>query len=131
MMFHGYDNDYEPADILNHIGMLNIHGKETLTFLLDCGETDGDGKPWTRETFFAKFIPDNFINTRKILLSSLQDGLTFGDPSSELVKGCGIAVRWSMVPIQAILHTYFARPDISVEELIANILQPKFGEGGE
>ncbi len=98
-MFHGYDNDYEPADILNHIGMLNPNGERTLTFLIECGETDWDGKPWTRETLFAKFIPDNFINTRKILLSSLQDGLMCGTPSSEIEKGCGIAIRWSMVTI--------------------------------
>jgi hypothetical protein len=131
VMFHGYDNDYDPADILDHIEMLAFKGGETLKYVLECGETDGDGKPWTRETFFAKFIPDNFINTRKILLGSLQDGLTFGDHSSEIEKGCGLAIRWSMIPLQAIQHTYFARPDISVEELFANILQPKFGVGGE
>jgi len=129
-MFHGYDSDYEPDDILNHIGMLAFPGEKELDRLLDCGEADEDGKPWTRETFFTKFIPDNLINTRKILLGSLQDGLTFGDPSNELEKGCGLAIRWSMIPLQAIQHTYFARPEISVEDLI-NVLAPKFGEGGE
>ena len=110
--------------------MLAFPGEKELDRLLDCGETDEDGEPWTRETFFTKFIPDNFINTRKILLGSLQDGLTFGDPSNELEKGCGLAIRWSMVPLQAIQHTYFARPEISVEDLI-NILVPKFGVGSE
>jgi hypothetical protein len=129
-MFKGYDSDYEPDDILKHIGMLAFSGI-SLQSLLDCGHTDEDGKPWTRETFFAKFIPDNVINTRKILLGSLRDGLTIGDPPNELEKGCGLAIRWWMVPLQAIQHTFFARPRISVEDLIANILQPKFGVGGE
>ena len=53
-MFHGYDNDYEPDDILNHIKMLAFPGESTLNYLLDCGETDEEGNVWTRETFFEK-----------------------------------------------------------------------------
>jgi hypothetical protein len=134
VMFHGYDNDYEPNDILNHIEMLEFAGEKTLCYLLNSIVIDEDGEPWTRETFFAKFIPAHFINTRKILLGCLQDGLTFGgkaDPSREIEKGCGLSSHFSIIPLEAIQHTYFARPEISVEDLIADVLEPKYGEGGE
>ena len=136
-MFHGYDNLYDHDDILKHITMLAFPGEGTFNFYVDCGESDEDGNKWTRETFFSKFIPNQLINTRKILLGSLQEGLTLEPspsgrvPTSGIEKGCGLAIHWSMIPLQAIQQTYFARPDISVEDLIANIIEPKFGEGGE
>jgi hypothetical protein len=130
-MFHGYDSDYDPYDILKHITMLAFPGEESFNLYVGCGESDEDGNKWTRETFFSKFIPNSVINTRKILLRSLQKGLTFGVAPVQIEKGCGLAIRWSMIPLQAIQHTYFARPDISVEDLIANIIKPKFGVGGE
>jgi hypothetical protein len=133
-MFHGYDNDYEPDDILNHIKMLAFPGESTLNYLLDCGETDEEGNVWTREAFFEKYIPNNLINTRKILLGSLQDGLTFdekADPSNEIEKGCGLASHFSIIPVEAIQHTYFAKPEISAGDLIANVIEPKYGAGGE
>ena len=134
MLFHGYDNDYEPDDVLNHIGQLDIQGEATLKNFLDCGETDEEGNVWTRESFFGRYIPDNLINTRKILLSSLQEGLTFDgktDPSNELEKGCGLTSHFSIIPLEAIQHTYFAKPNINVEDLIANVIEPKYMEGGE
>jgi hypothetical protein len=134
VMLRGYDNDYEPDDILNHIAMLDFSVDKHLSHLLDDDVIDEDGKPWTRETFFAKFIPDTFINTRRILLCGLQDGLTFGSkagPSSEIEKGCGLSSHFSIIPLEAIQHAYFARPEICVEDLIANVIEPKYGEGGE
>jgi len=133
VMFHGYDVDYDHDDILKHIGMLGFPGKSTLKYLLDSDERDEDGKEWTTETVFAKFIPNTFINSRKILLGSLQDGLTFGgkaDPSNEIEKGCGLAIHFSTIPLEAIQRTYFARPEICAEDLIAHVLEAKYGEGG-
>jgi hypothetical protein len=114
--------------------MLSFPGEKSFNHYVDCGESDDDGNKWTRETFFSQFIPNTIINTRKILLGSLQEGLTFvafDDLPSEIEKGCGLAAHWSMIPLQAIQQTYFARPEISVEDLFANIIQPKFGLGGE
>ena len=40
--------------------------------------------------------------------------------------------RWQVIDVDMLAtHTYFARPDITVDDLIANFFEPKFGEGGE
>jgi len=126
VMFRGYDEDYEPDDVLNHIGMLDINGESILKCLIKSGDC-------TRETFFAQFIPETFINTRTILLGSLQDGLTIGGksrPSDEIEKGCGLARAFSMIPFEAIQYKFFAKPDICVEDLI-NVIEPQYMVGGE
>ena len=135
VLLHGYDDDYDHDDILTHTSKVGILGKNTLKWLLDdnTDETDENGDAWTKETIFRSYIPKNFIHTRKILLGSLQDGLTFGgkpDPSAGLEMGCGLSSIFAMVPIEAIEQIYFARPKITVEDLWA-VLKPKFGEGGE
>lgn len=126
VMFRGYDEDYEHDEVLNHIEMIGF-GKSVLNHLLKSGD-------WTRETFFAKFIPENFINTRTILLGSLQDGLTVGGkearPSDEIEKGCGLISAFSMIPFDAIQQRFFAKPDICVEDLI-NVIVPQYMVGGE
>ncbi|KAL3816052.1 hypothetical protein ACHAXA_010357 [Cyclostephanos tholiformis] len=38
--------------------------------------------------------------------------------------------RWQVIDVDMpATHTYFARPDITVDDLIANFFEPKFGEG--
>jgi len=133
VMLHGYDDDYHRDDILKHISMMDIQGESILNWLLDDNkeERDENGDAWTTDTFFRSYIPNTFIHTRKILLGSLQDGLTFGgkpNPSNDLEKGCGISSIFAMVPMKAIQHVYFARPAISLEDLWA-VLEPKFGVG--
>jgi hypothetical protein len=126
VMFRGYDEEYEPDDVLNHLWMLEINGKHIESELIKSGD-------WTKETFFAQFIPETFINTRTILLGSLQDGLTIGGksrPSDEIEKGCGLARAFSMIPFEAIQHRFFAKPDICVEDLI-NVIVPQYMAGGE
>jgi hypothetical protein len=126
VMFRGYDEDYEHDDVLNHVEMIGF-GKSVLNYFIESGD-------WTRETFFAKFIPENYINTRTILLGSLQDGLTVGGkearPSDEIEKGCGLTSAFSMIPFDAIQHRFFAKPDICVEDLI-NVIVPQYMVGGE
>lgn len=126
VMFRGYDEDYEHDDVLNHIGMLGFSGKILNYYLIESGD-------WTRETFFAEFIPKTVINTRTILLGSLQDGLTVGGkeacPSDEIEKGCGFASALN-IPFDAIQHRFFAKPDICVEDLI-NVIVPQYMVGGE
>lgn len=135
-MFRGYDgyDEDEHDDILNHIGIFGIYSVEsTLNFLIESDDFDQGNFDWTRETFFAKFIPENFINTRTILLGSLQDGLTIGGksrPSDEIEKGCGLARSYSMIPFEAIQYRFFAKPDICVEDLI-NVIKPQYMVGGE
>jgi hypothetical protein len=125
-MFRGYDEDYEHDDIFNHIGLLGFSEITLNYYLKDSGD-------WTTETFFAKFIPETFINTRTILLGSLQDGLTIGGksrPSDEIEKGCGLARAFSMIPLEAIQYEFFAKPDICVEDLI-NVIVPQYMVGSE
>jgi len=135
VMLHGYDNDYHKDDILKDIdSMLDGKGNVMLGWLLeeDCEERDENGNEWTRDSIFEKYIPTTFIRTRKILLGSLRDGLTFfgseQDASDDLEKGCGLSRTLAMVPMEAIHHIYFAKPDISVEDLWG-VLKPKYGEG--
>lgn len=122
-MFRGYDEDYEHADILNHIKMIDVV-ENTLNYLID--------EAGTKEKFFAECVPENFIHTRTILLGSLQDGLTIGGkshPSDKIEKGCGLASAYSMIPFEAIQYRFFGKPDISFEDLI-NVIVPKYMVGG-
>lgn len=124
-MFRGYDEYYEHDDILNHVKMLDV-GENTLNYLFECGD-------WTRETFFSKCVPENFIHNRTILLGSLQDGLTIGSkscPSDEIEIGCGLASAYSSIPFEAIQYRFFAKPNICVEDLI-NVIVPQYMVGGE
>eukprot|EP01083_Nonionella_stella_P222728 794476_1 len=120
IMFHGYGDDYHRHDILKHINMLGIN----MEWLVkdDSGYLDENGNEWTPDTFFEKYIPDNFIHSSKILLGSLQEGLTIGNKpglSNDLEKGCGLSSILSMVPLEAIQCIFFAKPDIKFEDLLA------------
>ncbi|KAL7537829.1 hypothetical protein ACHAXR_008113, partial [Thalassiosira sp. AJA248-18] len=133
VLFHGYNNNYHRDDILNHINMLGIGAKSTLEWLVDgdSGEKDENDNEWTPDTFFEKYIPNNFIRSRKILLGSLQDGLTFGckpELLDELEKGSSLSNIFSMLPLEAIQKIYFAKPKINVDDLLG-VLVPKYGEG--
>ena len=135
-MLHGYNDRYHKDDILKHINMLDIPGESTLNYLLgpDCNEKDENGNEWTKESFFSKYIPNNFLKSRSKLLLGLRDGLSIGgssDPSEDcLEQGCGLTSIFSLFPIEAIKHIHFAKPYISLEDLLS-VLQPKFGEGGK
>jgi hypothetical protein len=124
-MFHGYDETYHRADILNHVG-------RSITSAL----LDDDGNELTPESFFSNYIPETFIQSRKILLGSLQDGLTVGGCSSNattiaLQDGCGMARDiFYAVPIQAIRKIYFSKSSITLEDLLA-VIVPKYGDEGE
>lgn len=144
-MFHGYDEDYERDDILQHINMLDDpkrkRGEQTLNWLLNPhndDDRDEDGNAWTADTFFSHYVPKVLINSRKILLGGLREGLTLGmDPDDILENGCGVSSVFSQMPLEAIQRIYFARPGISIEDLLGRengeggVICPKFGEGGE
>lgn len=124
VMFHGYDETYHRDDILHHVGK-NINDE-----LLD-----SDGNELTTEAFFDEFIPDFFIRSRKMLLGSLQDGLTIGSPDTStndrLVMGCGIAREMFFnVPLEAIQKIYFSKSNLSVEDLL-EVIVPIYGGPGE
>ena len=125
VLFHGYDETYHRADILKHLGM-------SITDKL----FDDEGNERTPESFFSKCIPENFIHSRKMLLGSLQDGLTIGGCSSNatttaLQDGCGMARDiFYAVPMQAIKKIYFSKMSITVEDLLA-VIVPKYGDEGE
>ena len=97
-MLHGYNDRYHKDDILKHINMLDIPGESTLNYLLgpDCNEKDENGNEWTKESFFSKYIPNNFLKSRSKLLLGLRDGLSIGgssDPSEDcLEQGCGLTI---------------------------------------
>jgi len=134
-MFHGYDDDYDRHDILKHLNMLDLHAEKLLKVVVDAGALglDKHGNKWTPDTFFAEYIPDNFIRSREVLLGSLRDGLSFGgksEPACNIEKGCGIPTMLSMIPLEAIQRMYFAKPEIQLEDLLG-VLLPKYGEGSE
>ncbi len=124
-MFHGYDETYHRDDIVRHLG-LSI----TDAFF------DTDGNELTRESFFAK-IPETFIHSRKMLLGSLQDGLTIGGSSrnastaNDPTMGCDMACDlFFSVPLEAIQKLFFSKSCIIVEDLLA-IIVPVYGDAGE
>ena len=127
VIFHGYDETYHRDDILQHVGKL------TSDKLLD-----DYGIELTPESFFAKYIPETFIHSRKMLLGSLQDGLTIGGCSSpdasaenDIAMGCGMARDlFFSVPLEAIQKIYFSKSCISLEDLLA-VIVPKYGDAGE
>lgn len=126
VMFHGYDETYHRADILNHVG------RSFTSALLD-----DDCNELTPESFFSNYIPEKFIQSRKILLGSLQDGLTIGGCSSNnattiaIQDGCGMARdMFYTVPMQAIQKIYFSKSSITLEDLLA-VIVPKYGDEGE
>ena len=132
-MFHGYDKEYDQNDVLLHIQQLDV-SKEALDWLLT-SECDENGDKLTREKVFTKVLPAQFIHTRKMLLGSLLDGLTIGEchcnSETDLEKGCGLARElFSLIPMEAIKTMYFAKPFISLDDLLA-IIQPVYGVGGE
>lgn len=132
VLLRGYDDRYHRDDILKHINKLDVNGNSLLKWLVedDNDERDENGNAWTPDTFFSKWIPNNFIHTRKVLLGSLLDGLTLGgtlDPSNGLEKGCGLLCG---LPFEAIQRIYFSKPGISLEDLW-KVIKPKYGEGGE
>ena len=139
-MFHGYDEGYHRDECLNDITKMGVAGEQTFAWILDKGkcpvtnEGDERGNKWTAETFFQKYIPTNFIHTRELLWSGLQEGLTlFGGEAAasiDLIDGCGLSSIFSTVPIEAIERIYFARPSISVDDLLEVII-PSYGNGGE
>ena len=49
-----------------------------IPYLLEDGQSDDKGRPWTLETIFSTFIPNEFIHSRSILFGALADGLTLG-----------------------------------------------------
>ena len=114
--------------------MLDLPGQWLLESIVgpDCDERDENGNEWTKETFFQKYIPDKFINSRSILLGGINDGLTLPpdhSASDNLLEGCGISSLFSEFPIEAIQRIHFAKPYITLEDLLG-ALNPKFGEGG-
>lgn len=123
MLFHGYNETYSRDDILRDLGMQSVGNK----FM------DDDGKELTTESYFAEYIPAKMINSRKVLLGSLQDGLTIGGcplKSNALENGCGLASDiLSSVPMEAIQKIFFSKPSFSAEDLIAVIL-PEYGNAG-
>ena len=124
-MFHGYDETYDRDDILQHVG------KSTSDELVD-----DDGKELTSKSFFANYIPDTFIHSRKMLLVSLQDGLTIGgcsspDAPSDIAMGCGLARDlFFSVPLEAIQKIHFSKSCISLEDLL-KVIVPVYGDKGE
>lgn len=133
-MLRGYDERYHKDDILKHINMLDLPGQWLLESIVgpDCDERDENGNEWTKETFFQKYIPDKFINSRSILLGGIKDGLTLPpdhSSSDNLLEGCGISSLFSEFPIEAIQRIHFAKPYITLEDFLG-ALNPKFGEGG-
>ena len=114
--------------------MLDLPGQWLLESIVgpDCDERDENGNEWTKETFFQKYIPDKFINSRSILLGGIKDGLTLPpdhSSSDNLLEGCGISSLFSEFPIEAIQRIHFAKPYITLEDFLG-ALNPKFGEGG-
>ena len=131
-MFHGYNAAYDHDDVLKHISMLDCSGKGLLDWLLDpvSDQRDENGKEWTQETFFGKYVPNEFIHNRKSLLDALREGLSIGTKPSALEKGASISSLFATVPLEAIQHIYFSKPSISLEDL-QRVLNPKYGEGGK
>ena len=138
VLLRGYDDDYHKDDILKHINMLDLPGQWLLeSLVLDpiSEERDENGKEWTKETFFQKYIPNTFLKSRSILLGSLKNGLTInGDNpnpsvSDDLLDGCGISAIFSHWPIEAIQRIHFSKSRITLEDLLG-ALNPRFGEGG-
>ncbi|KAL7544849.1 hypothetical protein ACHAWF_008211, partial [Thalassiosira exigua] len=134
LMLRGYSNEtYDNDDILNHIDALfRISTDSILKWLLDpnSDERDENGREWTSKTFFQMYIPKHFIHTRKILLGGLHEGLSLVDKSDpkRLEEGCGVASMFKTVPLEAIKRILFAKPNVSIDDLIG-VLNPKFGEG--
>ena len=95
----------------------------------------------TAETVFSWYIPTNFIHSRKILLSGLIDGLTFGGKeivlSEQLEKGCGLASLLAVMPFDAVQKIWFAKPNIELEDVksiltpVYKIIEDEQWEGGE
>jgi hypothetical protein len=123
VLFHGYDETYHRDDILRHVGL-------SITNAM----FDIDGNETTRESFFAKTIPEQFIHSRKMLLGSLQDGLTIGgcsDAPSDIAMGCGLARDlFFSVPLEAIQKIHFSKSCISLEDLL-KVIAPVYGDKGE
>jgi hypothetical protein len=121
VIFHGYNETYHRDDILQHIGKS-----------FDDELLDDEAKKLSHESFFAEYVPERFIHSRKMLLGSLQDGLTIGGCSSpeaptDIATGCGLARDlFFSVPLEAIQKIYFSKPCISLEDILA-VIVPKYG----
>lgn len=128
------DDDYDRDDVLQHLdGILVTNPVENVvSYLLQDGRTDNEGKSWTLESIFLKFIPTEFIYSRSILLKAFADGLTLGGKpgTSDLRDGCGLAGVLRAVPLQAVQKILFSRHDVLLDDVLSKLC-PRFCQGVE
>lgn len=128
------DKEYSEEEIIRHIdGIFVTNPRQNLiSFLLQGFKCDEDGIPWTTDSIISKFVPNQFIYSRSILLGALADGLTLeGKPSStpnDLREGCGFARILNTVPLEAVQRILFSRPSITLDDVLG-ILSPIYCAG--
>jgi hypothetical protein len=87
---------------------------------------DENGNPWATDTIFSKYIPENYIKTRRAVLGGLIDGLSVrgkGNASDCFEEGSSLSRILCHVPLEAISKILFARPQLVFED-IKKVLSP-------
>eukprot|EP00579_Thalassiosira_antarctica_P028636 CAMPEP_0202002644 /NCGR_PEP_ID=MMETSP0905-20130828/8440_1 /ASSEMBLY_ACC=CAM_ASM_000554 /TAXON_ID=420261 /ORGANISM="Thalassiosira antarctica, Strain CCMP982" /LENGTH=270 /DNA_ID=CAMNT_0048559605 /DNA_START=15 /DNA_END=827 /DNA_ORIENTATION=+ len=135
------DDNYDRDDILKHIGPLvtiydDINKVHINIIKFNIGkrmvEGDDNSELWTPDSIFKELIPDQFINSRSILLRGLEDGLSVGGKQkiSSLAKGAGVADAFRAIPLEALQMILFGKSIEDVEEVLA-VLTPHYCKSKE
>lgn len=118
--------------MLRHLDGLFVTNpsKSVVSFLMENDQRDDDGRPWTSETIFSKFIPKEFIHSRSILLGALSEGLTLGGRASSagLKGGSELSEILGAVPLEAVQKILFSKHSVVLDDVLSN-LSPNFCQG--
>lgn len=121
---------YEQCDVVRDMdGILISNANKNISYMLEDGETDDNGNPWTPETIFSHRIPKEFIHTRSIILGGIIDGLSLRgkrDLSQSISKGSELCHMLRNVPIEAISKILFARPNLSFDDVHSALVPGEF-----
>ena len=102
------NKDYHRDQVLKDLGCIGI-SRKLVKRLEDSMST---------EEVFSDIIPDFFIRSRQTLLGGLMDGLSLGEPNTKFEDGSSLANMFSIVPLEALRKILFAKPNITLEDLI-------------
>jgi len=113
------DEGYHKHDIAYHLQGIgaNLHQLKS-TIGVEYDYIDGKPEIVTEETFFTKFIKDRFIQSRRISINALKEGLT-------LNGSIPISENLCTMPLDVVQRLMFSNPLIRAKDVI-EILNPKY-----
>lgn len=126
------DSDYDKDDILKHIdgGIIFSNAEKALSALIgeEYDTTNGSKVILDKETIFTELVPDQCINSRRIALDALSNGLTLKNSDNEVIFDP--KDFFGAMPLEVAQKLLFSRPTLTAEDVIGALV-PKFDEGVE